>query len=72
MHIVFGRVAYLIPLVNHYVLFRVVWTHFHMLEQLQRVNLYTWEFHVSLWLVRYMRTMLVLVSSAKLVRNPSE
>ena len=49
--------------------FHVVWTHFHMLEQPQHVNLGTWEFHVSLWLVRCMHTMLVLVFLVELVRK---
>lgn len=40
-----------------------------MLEQPQHVNLYIWEFRVLVWLVQYMRTMLVLVFSVKLVRN---
>ncbi|KAI9077070.1 hypothetical protein K1719_040892 [Acacia pycnantha] len=38
-----------------------------MLERPQHVNLYTWEFHASLWLVLYMHTMLVLAFLEKMV-----
>lgn len=61
----------IIPSINSYALFHVVWIHFHMLEQQQLVNLYIWEFHVSLWLVQYTHTMLVSVFLVKLVRSSS-